>query len=170
MKLSIRTLSFFGTQRLYNCLIINSVFCWFFRFHLSKISSKISYTNVIPHESTFAAIRVSVPTLYLLKNVIPTSTYYLVAHAAKRLNNPPPKSHHLKSLIKNHKHTKHRNTHTQSLLLPNLQIDLGLLDTPLTLPNNQYSRIPPSKSNANTPNENTTTPPPIKYTDIITLF
>ena len=116
--------------------------------------------NVIPPESPCAAVRVGVPTLYLLKIVIHTAKIYqlyycdncpelgrslssqlrplinnqtltqalppyqnhLVAHAAKPRNNRPPKSHHLNSFIKNHKHRKQRNTHTQSLLLPNLQI------------------------------------------------
>ena len=69
--------------------------------------------------------------------VLPPSQNRLVAHAAKQLNNQHPKSHHLNSLIKNHKHKKPRSTHTQSLLLPNLQIDIVLLDTPPTLPHNR---------------------------------
>ena len=48
-----------------------------------------------------------------------------------------PKSHQLNSLLKNHKHKKPKNTPTQSLLLPNLQRDLVLLDNPPTLPHNQ---------------------------------
>ena len=67
----------------------------------------------------------------------PLSQNHLVAHTVKQLNNQHPKSHHLNSLIENHKHKKPRNTHTQSLLLPNLQIDLVLLDTPPTLPHNR---------------------------------
>ena len=111
--------------------------------------------NVIPPVSPFAATRVSVPTSNLLINVILTSTDYKIYYCdncptlgqrlssqlchlnsnptltqAKQLNNPPPKRHHLISFIKNHKHKKQRNAHTQSLLLPNLQIDLVLLDTP----------------------------------------
>ena len=131
--------------------------------------------NVIPSQSPFAAIRVSIPTLNLLVNVVPTlisynicycdncptlghtltsqlrplvnnqtltqvyspSPNHLVAHTVKRLTNRPPKSHHLGSLIKNHKHKKPRNTPKQSLLLPNLQIDLVLVDTPPTLSHNQ---------------------------------
>ena len=60
--------------------------------------------------------------------MLPQSQNHLFAHTAKSLNNQHPKSHHLSSLIKSHKHKKLRNT-TQSLLLPNLQIDLVLLDT-----------------------------------------
>ena len=60
----------------------------------------------------------------------PPSQNRLVAHTAKQLNNQHPNSHHLNSLRKNHKHKKPRNTHTHSLLLPNLQIDLVLLYTP----------------------------------------
>ena len=45
----------------------------------------------------------------------------------KRLNDPSPKSYHLNSLIKNHKHKKPKNTPTQSLLL---QTDLVLLENP----------------------------------------
>ena len=55
-----------------------------------------------------------------LTQMLPPSQKHLVAHTVKRLNNPPTKSHHLSSLIKNHKHRKQRNTHNQSLLLPNL--------------------------------------------------
>ena len=58
----------------------------------------------------------------------PPSQNRLVDHTPKQLNSPHLKSHHLKFLIENHKHKKPRNTHTQSLLLPNLQIDLVLLD------------------------------------------
>ena len=124
--------------------------------------------NVVPTESPFAAMRVSVPTLNLLIIVIPNFTNYkiyycdtcptmgqrlysklrpiisnptltqvlspsqnhLVVHTVKQLNNPPPKSHHLNSLIKNHNYKKPRNTNTQSILQPNLQIDLVLLDNP----------------------------------------
>ena len=130
---------------------------------------------VIPPESPFAAIRVSIPTsftyLNLLIIVVPNSTNYrifycdncqkllsqlpplvniikltqllqrcpnhLVAHTVKRLKHPPPKSHHLISLIKNHKHKKPKNTPTQSLLLLILQIDIVLPGTPPTLPHNQ---------------------------------
>ena len=72
-----------------------------------------------------------------LTQVLPPSENRLVVHTAKQLNNQHLKSHHLNSLIKNHKYKKPRNTHTQSLLLPNLHIDLLLLDTPPTLPNNR---------------------------------
>ena len=65
-----------------------------------------------------------------LTQVLPPSQNYLVAHTVKRLDNLLPKIYHLNSLIKNHKNKKPRNTHTQSLLLPNLQTDLVLLDTP----------------------------------------
>ena len=64
-----------------------------------------------------------------LTQVLPQSQNHLVAHTAKQLNNQHPKSHHLGSLRKSHKHKKRRNTPTQSLLLTNLQIDLVLLDT-----------------------------------------
>ena len=99
---------------------------------------------------------------------LPQSQNHLVAHTVKPLNNQHPKSHHLSSLIKSHKHKKLRNTTTQLLLVPNLQIDLVLLDN---LPHfTPQSVIPshPSKSNANTPNASTTTPN--KYTNSITLF
>ena len=49
-----------------------------------------------------------------LTQVLPPSQNGLVAPTAKQLNNQHPKSHHLNSLIKNHKHKKPRNTHTQS--------------------------------------------------------
>ena len=52
-----------------------------------------------------------------------------VAHRVKRLNNQSPKIHHLR-FLKNHKHKKPTNNLAQSLLLPNLQIDVVLLDTP----------------------------------------
>ena len=65
-----------------------------------------------------------------ITQVLHPSQNSLVAHTAKQLNNQRSKSHPLNSLIKNHKHKKPRNTHTQSLLLPHLQIDLVLLDTP----------------------------------------
>ena len=64
----------------------------------------------------------------------PLSQNHLVAHTVKRVNNSPPKSHHLNPLIKNHQLKKQRNTHNQSLLLPNLQIDPFLLDTPPLYP------------------------------------
>ena len=91
-----------------------------------------------------------------LTQALPPSQNRLVAHIAKQLNNQHPKSHQLNSLIRNHKHKKLRNTHAQSLLLSNLQIDLVLLDTlPITL--QSVIPYPPSKSNANTPNSSTTT-------------
>ena len=65
----------------------------------------------------------------ILIQVLTQSQNHLVAHTAKPLNNQHPKSHHLSSLIKSHKHKKLRNNPTQSLLLPNLQIELVLLDT-----------------------------------------
>ena len=63
-----------------------------------------------------------------LTQVLPPFQNHLFAHTVKRLNNSPPKSHPLNSFKLNHKHKKLRNTHTQSLLLTNLQIDLVLLD------------------------------------------
>ena len=56
-----------------------------------------------------------------LTQVQPPSPNHLVAHTVKRINNPPPKSHHLKPLIKNHKHKKLKNTPTQSLIPLNIQ-------------------------------------------------
>ena len=79
-----------------------------------------------------------------LTQVLPPYRNHLAAHKAKQLNNQHPKSHHLISLIKNHKHKKLRNTHTQSLLLSNLQIDLILLDTPPLYPTID-NPIPPIK-------------------------
>ena len=72
-----------------------------------------------------------------LSQIFPRYPKHLVAHTVKQINNPLPKSHHLNSLRNNHKHKRPKNTHTQSLLLPNLQIDLVLLDTPPILPHNQ---------------------------------
>ena len=66
----------------------------------------------------------------------------LIAHTAKQLNNQRKKSLQLNSLIKNHKHKKPRNTQSQSLLLPSVQIYFVLLDTPPTLPHNRKSHIP----------------------------
>ena len=51
----------------------------------------------------------------------------LFADTVKRLSNPTPKSHHVRSLIKNHKLKRPKNTPTQSLLLPSLQINHVLL-------------------------------------------
>ena len=62
-----------------------------------------------------------------LTQVLSPSQIHLVAHTAKGLNSHP-QSHHLNCLTKNHKPKKPRNIHTQSLLLPNLQIDFVLLD------------------------------------------
>ena len=59
-----------------------------------------------------------------ITQVLPPSQNRLVDNTVKQLNNQHPKSHHFNSLIKNHKHKKPRNTHTQSLLLPNLQSSL----------------------------------------------
>ena len=64
-----------------------------------------------------------------LTQALPPSQNHLAALIAKQQNNQLPKSHHLNSLIRKPKHKKQKNTHTQSLLLPNLQIDLVLLDT-----------------------------------------
>ena len=64
-----------------------------------------------------------------LTQVLPPFSNHLAAHTVKRLSNPRPKSHHLDSFLKNHMHKRPKNTSTQSLLLPNLQIYLVLLDT-----------------------------------------
>ena len=72
-----------------------------------------------------------------LTQVLPPYQNHLVAHTPKQLNSSHLKCHHLSFLIKNHKHKKSRNTPTQSLLLPNLQIEHVLLDAPPTLPHHQ---------------------------------
>ena len=52
-----------------------------------------------------------------LTQVLPQSQNQLLAYTAKPLNSQHPKSHHLSSLLKNHKHNKLRNTPTQSLVI-----------------------------------------------------
>ena len=59
--------------------------------------------------------------------------------------------------MKKHKQKKPRNTHTQSLLLPNLQIDLVLMDTLPHFTPKSVIPYPPSNSNANTSNASTAT-------------
>ena len=55
---------------------------------------------------------------------LPWSQNYLVAHTLTLPNNPPNKIHHLKSLMKSHKHRKPRKSYFQLLQLANLQITL----------------------------------------------
>ena len=50
--------------------------------------------NVLPPESTFAAIRVSIPTLNLLKIVVPTFTNYKICYCC---NNCPNRGQRLTS-------------------------------------------------------------------------
>ena len=92
-----------------------------------------------------------------LFQVLPPSQNRLVAHTAKQLSSQHPKSQHLNSLIKQPQNKKPRKTHTQSLLLPNLQIDLVLLDTPPHFTPQSVIPYPPSKSKTNTPNASITT-------------
>ena len=144
---------------------------------------------VLPPESPFAAIRVSIPSLNLLIIVVQTFANYkiyycdncptqgqtlksqlrplinnptltqvlplypnhIVAHTVKQLNNPPPKIHLLNSLIKNHVHKRPNNIPTQSLLLPNLQIDLVLLETsPPHIQLSIHAQIQPNASTTRT--------------------
>ena len=81
-----------------------------------------------------------------LSQVLPTYQNHIVVHTAKPRNNRPPKGRRLFSLIKNHKQKKERNTHTQSLLLPNLQIDLVLPDILLPFTPQPVIPYPPTKA------------------------
>ena len=63
-----------------------------------------------------------------ITRVLPRSQYCQVAHILTLPINPPPKIHHLKSLMKSHKHKKQRNSPTHLLQLPNVQIALILPD------------------------------------------